>query len=155
MKKDTFKRIIPQRLQFPSHLKFTNADNGLLQCNGKLVQIVPSLPIQKEDNPPVDFAINGIGKYCFILSGADIILLSLANSKTQKTDCAVIQKNELLKSLENYHYDGDQLNLKLVLTQRGLHECHNAGAEAFFMGLWVNELRDFSKYLNNWLLFND
>lgn len=117
MKNDTFKRIIPQRLRFPAHLKFTPTDNDLLQCNGKLVQVVPSLPIGPNDNPPTNISILGIGKYIFNLSDADIIILSFLNSQTHKTDCAIIPKDVLLARLRDYHYDGDQLNLKLILTK--------------------------------------
>jgi len=157
MNKDYFKRITAQRLHFPTDLKFIASDNGLLECNGKLVQIVASEPVLPKDYPPVDFDIYGIGKYKFILSEADILVFSFINSqtpKTHKTDCAVIPKDELLARLRDYHFDGDQLNLKLILTDKGLHECYGAGTEAFFMGLWVDDKREFSNFLCNWNIFN-
>ncbi|MDB4584651.1 hypothetical protein N9164_15990 [Draconibacterium sp.] len=34
-----------------------------------------------------------------------------------------------------------------------LHECYNAGAEAFLLGLWVNDLRNYTSCRNNWSVF--
>lgn len=155
MNKNRYKRVFPPRLHFPKHLKFTIHDNGLLMCNGKTVQVVASAEILPSDYPPTNISILGIGKYVFNLSDADIIILSFANSQTQKTDCAILPKKELLSRLMDYHYLDNQINLKLILTDRGLHECHNSGAEAFFMGLWMDKSRDFTEYHNNWTAFED
>ena len=51
MNKGNYKRISPQRLLFPTNLEFRSADNGLLKSNGKLVQVIPSLPILESGNP--------------------------------------------------------------------------------------------------------
>ena len=155
MNKNRYKRILPQRLSFPAYLKFTPSDNGLLQCKGKLVQVIPSLPIDPSDNPPINISISGIGRFVFNLSDADIMILSFVNSHTHKTDCAILVKELLLGRLKDYHHDNHQLNLKLILTDRGLYECYNAGAEAFFMGLWIDETRDFTGFYNNWSAFDD
>lgn len=154
MNKDNFKRIISKGLNFPTNLRFTSSDNGLLKCNGKLVHVIPSLPIDTEDNPPVDLKINGIRKYSFSLSEADVLIFSFINLQTHKTNCVVIPKDELLSKLKDYHFRGDHLNLKLILAGLGLHECYNTGAEGFFMGLWVNDNRDFTVYYNDWSVFN-
>ena len=100
-----------------------------------------------------DLPIFGIGKYSFNLSNADIIIFSFANSQTQKTDCAIIKRDELMARLEPYHYNEEKIKLKLVISERGLHECYNFGSEGWFMALWLDDNRDFSQYYNGWLVF--
>ena len=155
MNKGMYKRIIPQRLQFPTDLEFRSGEDGLLVCNDKSVQVIPSLPIKPSDNPPTDLNIYGIGKYNFEQQDADIIIFSFVNSQTQMTDCAIIKRDELLVRLEPYHHEGDKINLKLILTVKGLHECFNVGAEAFFIAIWNDKSRDYSGYHNNWSVFDD
>jgi len=155
MKRHTFKHIKSHRLRFPQHLKFTNAENGLLTCNGKLVQDLASLPINPEDNPTVDFAIFGIGKYKFILSEADVLIFSFGNIQTQKTDCVVIPRNELLDMLKDFHINDDQINLKLILSERSLHEYKDIGSKGWFMSLWPEENRNLPSFHNKWSAFSD
>ncbi len=154
-KNEKYKRYREPRLQYPTNLKFTTSVESHLLCNGKTVQVIPSLMILPEDNPPVDFAIHGIGKYNFSLTGADVYIFSFANVRDKQADCCILSKDELISRLKPYHYDGDEkINIKLIVTDRGLHDCYNAGSEAFFMGLWVNESRDFTLYHNDWSVFD-
>ena len=148
-----YRRIQLQRLRFPPHLKFTLGDDGLLECNGQLVQVVPSLPIKQSDNPPVDFPIFGIGVFNFEITDADVYILSFINAKV--TDCAILLKDELKARLKPYHYEGDKTNLKLITTSKGqLMECFNYGSEGFYMALWLDDSRNFTEYHNNWDLFS-
>ena len=148
-----YKRYIVPRLRFPTNLKFTTSGSSHLLCNGKKVQIVASQIILPEDNPPVDFTIHGIGKFNFSLTGADVYIFSFANVRDKQTDCAILTKDELIDRLKQYHYNGDdKINIKLILSERGLHECYNAGAESFFLNVWA--YRDFTSFHNNWFVFD-
>ena len=150
-----YKRYQVPRLQYPTNLKFTTSGESHLLCNGKTVQVIPSLMILPEDNPPVDFVIYGIGRFSFSLTGADVYIFSFSNVRNEQADCCILSKDELICMLKPYHYDGDTITLKLILSERGLHECYRAGAEAFFMGLWMDNSRDFTEFHNNWSVFKD
>ncbi|WP_163710253.1 hypothetical protein [Mangrovibacterium lignilyticum] len=154
MDNQQYKRIRAKRLKFPENLKFLAVDNGLLECNKKLVQVVSSLSVGPQDNPPTDLFIDGIGRFEFTLSNVDVIIFSFANAKTNQTDCAVIQKEELLSRLSTDNYLDGKIVLRLILTERGLHETFNIGGEGMFMGLWLNKLRDYTKFYSNWSVFN-
>ena len=152
-----YKRYKVPRLRFPTKLKFTTSGDGFLLCNGKKVMVVSSEVVLPEHNPPVDFPIFGIGVFNFEISEVDYFILSFVNisDNTRVTDCAIIKKDELVSRLKPYHYDGDKINLKLILTDRGLHECLDYSGEGFFIALWIDNSRNFTEYLNNWSVFND
>lgn len=153
MNKYSYKRIQPQRLQFPTDLRFTSLSDGHLSCNGKKVKVLPSQPIRPNDFPETDATIYGLGKYSFDMTDASLYIFSFANAHTRETDCMILTKAELGDLLTEHHRESGKIKIKLFLTEKcQLIEFEGLSGEAFFIYAWMH--RDFSQHLNNWRVFN-
>lgn len=148
-----YKRFQPMRLRFPKHLDFKPFGDGKLVCNRKTVMVVPSNVIQSKDYPPTDIEIKALGIHNFNLDDVDCYIFSYANQSNLKTECAIVPTSVLLKNQLHRIQDG-KIKIKLFLSSRGLFEYRDSdGAEFLFMGLWLDENRNFTEHYNNWSFF--
>jgi hypothetical protein len=153
MNNSKYKRIHPPKLRFPADLKFTTSGNDYLLCNNKKVQIVASKSVREGDYPPTNLVIDGVGVYSFILSDVDFIIFSFYNETYLNTDAVIVPKDELLKRLSDCHITDDKIELKLFLCSKGLIEFQGVGAEFLWLGIWLDEHRNFTEFHNNWNVF--
>lgn len=152
-KNATYKRFQPSRLRFPKHLVFRSSGDGNLVCNKKKVKVVASQAIHPKDYPPINTEIDAVGLFLFIPSDVDVYIFSFLNQTNLKTECAVIPAGVFSNHAPHSKSNGE-IKLNLFLSSRGLYEYRESdGAEFYFMGLYLDESRNHTKYYNNWSFF--
>ncbi len=134
-------------------MDFQFSANGELVCNNKVVQVVPSFEVKPHNRPPINFNFDAIGIFSFTPVNADFYIFSFFNQSKLDTECAVIPEKVFAKHL-SLHKSKVEVSLKLILSSHGLFEYRDTdGAEYFFMGVWLDNKRNLTKYYNNWSVF--
>lgn len=153
IKNTIYIRLQPSRLKFPKNLIFRPSGDGSLVCNGKKVKVVASQVIHPIDFPPIGLDVDAVGIFIFEPLDVDCYIFSFANKTNYKTECAVVPAG-LFSNHKPLQKDGKTIKLKLFLSSRGLREFRDSdGGEFYFMGIFLDENRNYTKYYNNWSYF--
>lgn len=115
-------------------------------------------------SPRLDGSTNGlklsaIGIYTLPtnLKETDIFILILSDTDGQDDNYVIIPTTDLQLRMDSHNLlNFGTFQIKLWLTNDGrVYEMRHRGAEYEFMGMYMDEKRNWTEYLNNWKIIKD
>lgn len=119
---------------------------GKIIINNKRINLLVTLPVDLDvDGSKNGLKLNGIGKFSFNINDlTDGYIFAIENQTENEIELIIISRIELLNRLSNLNYsEPNQINIRFWITDRGIFETYGIGTEYEFMGLWIDEKREY------------
>ena len=135
------------------HFKTLNSnEDWTFTINNQIVKLLTSLPVDNEgDGSKNGLELNAIGKFSFNLDDSnDIYIFAFENRTADEIELVIVPIKELVNRLSAQNFvEKNRVNVRFWLLDQGVYETYGIGAEYEFMGLWLDEKRNYNVYLNN------
>jgi len=133
------------------HFKTLNLnEDGTFTINNQIIKLLTSLPVYNQlDGSKNGLKLNGIGKFNFkIDQHINTYIFPIHNQQSNKVELVIIPRTDLINRICDLNTtNGIDISIRFWITEMGIYETQGIGVEFEFMGLWLDQKRNYSAYL--------
>lgn len=160
--KPTVKTLYKAREELQKNCEHVIVSLGGTCIYGKRIAFLLSRKVDtKQDGSMNGLDVDAIGIFPISMNKIlDYNIFCFTNFKTNQPIFLVLSKDDLIKKSKKY-FNRNEILLRFWLTSRGashkkqILETNGIGAEFEFMGLWLDENRDYTYFHNNWSIIGN